>query len=239
MKILLHFLTSILLISCLNTNSQIIENIEVLQFYQAINKIDEIVIDVRTPQEFYSGHIEDATNIDFYADDFLGKLKILRKDVPIYVYCRSGGRSSRAAKKMAELGFLKVYNLIGGIEEWHLASYKVIKSKEQLTLKQSKFNALEVEEILNNNKVVLLEFSTEWCVPCKKMKPIISQIKKENTNIKVLSLDADVNKELIKSYKIKGVAVFVLFKNRTEIFRHVGIISKEELFKNILSLIHI
>ena len=161
MKILLHFLTSILLISCLNTNSQIIENIEVLQFYQAINKIDEIVIDVRTPQEFYSGHIEDATNIDFYADDFLGKLKILRKDVPIYVYCRSGGRSSSAANKMEKLGFTKVYNLLGGIGSWQSEGYKTIKSKKVETTPQPIFTETQLNKILSNNKTVLIDFSTQ------------------------------------------------------------------------------
>ena len=47
-----------------------------------------------------SGHISDATNIDYYSSDFKEKLDLVNKDVPILVYCRSGGRSSRAANIM-------------------------------------------------------------------------------------------------------------------------------------------
>ena len=93
-----------------------------------IKEIDGVIIDVRTPAEFHSGHIKDATNINFYADDFVEKLKITRKDIPIYVYCRSGGRSSMAASKMAKLGFTRIYNLVGGIRAWNAANYITIKS---------------------------------------------------------------------------------------------------------------
>ena len=47
--------------------------------------------------------------------------------------------------------------------------------------------------------------------------------------MKVLFIDADVNKELIKKYKIQGVPVFIVFKNTSETFRNVGIITKEDL----------
>ena len=65
------------------------------------------------------------------------------------------------------------------------------------------------------------------------MKPVIQQIQKENSNVKVLVIDADANKELIKKHQIKGVPVFIVFKNSKEVFRHVGIVSKEELLKQL------
>ena len=168
MKNILFLLSIISLISCGNTNSQIIENIEALQFQTLINKEDGIILDVRTSQEFHSGHIKDATNIDFYADDFIDKLKIVRKDIPIYVYCRSGGRSSSSASKMEKLGFTKVYNLVGGIGSWDSANYKTVKSKEAKRSIQPTFTFSEMDNILKTNETVLMAFSTEWCVPCKK-----------------------------------------------------------------------
>ena len=105
------FIAFFLCVSCMNTNSQIIKNIEALKFKEKISELEGLVIDVRTPEEFSSGHINEATNIDFYANDFDQKLNIIRKDIPIYIYCRSGGRSAAAAKKMEKLGFKKVYNL--------------------------------------------------------------------------------------------------------------------------------
>jgi thioredoxin 1 len=61
------------------------------------------------------------------------------------------------------------------------------------------------------------------------MKPIIEEIQIENPNVKVLFIDADTNKELVKKYEIKGVPVFIVFKNGVEYFRKVGLCNKEEL----------
>ena len=229
MKKILSLLSIVVLISCGETNSQVVQNIKAEKFQEFSALNDGIIIDVRTTAEFNSGHIKDATNIDFYANDFESKLKIVRKDVPIYVYCRSGGRSSSAANKMEKLGFTKVYNMIGGIGSWQSEGYETIKSKEVETTNQPKFTETQLNKILSNNKTVLIDFSTQWCVPCKKMKPIIEDIQRENRNVKVLFIDADANKELVKKYQIKGVPVFIVFKNEEEYFRKVGFCNKEEL----------
>jgi thioredoxin len=229
MNKILFVLTVAFFVSCGDTNSQIIEDVNAEKFHQLIEEGEGIIIDVRTSQEFNSGHIIDATNIDYYSEDFLDKLEIVRKDIPIYVYCRSGGRSSSAASKMEKLGFTKVYNLIGGIGTWQSEGYETIKSKEGKISKQPKLTETQLNEILSNNKIVLIDFSTQWCVPCKKMKPIIEEIQKENPNVKVLFIDADANKELVKLYQIKGVPVFIVFRNGEESFRKIGLCDKEEL----------
>ena len=99
---------------------------------------------------------------------------------------------------MQKLGFTKIYNLIGGIESWKLANYPVIKSNETHQSNHPFFSVAELDDILFNNKLVLINFSTEWCVPCKKMKPIIEKIQKENKNLEVVFIDADVNRELVE-----------------------------------------
>ena len=124
-------------------NSHITEDVNTEKFHQLIETGDGIIIDVRTSQEFNSGHIIDATNIDFYSEDFSEKLQIIRKDVPIYVYCRSGGRSSSAANQMEKLGFTKVYNMIGGIGSWQSEGYSTIESKGEKFL-QSNQNLLKL-----------------------------------------------------------------------------------------------
>ena len=233
MKSILYVLSIAFFVSCGNIKSQVIEDVNAEKFHQLIEKGDGIIIDVRTTQEFSSGHIIDATNIDYYSKDFADKLNLVRKDVPIYLYCRSGGRSSSAANKMEKLGFTKVYNMLGGIGSWKSVGYKIVKSKKGETSKQPKFTETQLNEILNNNITVLIDFSTQWCVPCKKMRPVIEEIQRENPNVKVLFIDADANKELVKRYKIKGVPVFIVFKNGVEVFRNVGVITKNDLLKEI------
>ena len=80
---------------------------------------------------------------------------------------------------------------------------------------------------------VLVSFTTQWCVPCQKMKVITDEIKHENSNIKVLYIDADANKELMSMWDITGVPTFIVFKNSKNIFRQLGLISKKELLENL------
>ena len=79
----------------------------------AIEKVQ--LVDVRTPDEFKSRHIEGAKNIDFFSDKFNLEFSKLDKEKPVYIYCRSGSRSKRAASKLSEMGFVEIYDLKGGI----------------------------------------------------------------------------------------------------------------------------
>lgn len=76
------------------------------------------LIDVRTPKEYDEGHINDAILIDFLADNFKEEIQTLDKNKPVYLYCRSGGRSGKASKLMEELGFTKIRDLEGGYNNW-------------------------------------------------------------------------------------------------------------------------
>lgn len=78
------------------------------------DKTNSILLDVRTPKEYSKGSIEGAININYYDDDFSKQLQKLDTTKIVFVYCKLGGRSASAAKKIAKLGFPKVYDLKGG-----------------------------------------------------------------------------------------------------------------------------
>ncbi len=80
---------------------------------------DLVILDVRTPEEFAEGHLDGATMIDFYRDDFAEQLEELDPDAPYLLYCRSGNRSGQAADIMRELGFTDVADIDGGILAWY------------------------------------------------------------------------------------------------------------------------
>ena len=84
------------------------------------------LIDVRTPKEYKNGHISKAKNINIFDNDFLQQATSLNKTKPVYVYCRSGVRSMKAANKLKGAGF-KVYNLNGGIKGWQKDGNKIEK----------------------------------------------------------------------------------------------------------------
>ena len=83
----------------------------------SVNK-DIVLIDVRTPEEFASGHLENAVNMNYFDSDFDVQLKTLDKNKTVYLYCKSGRRSANAAEKLEDMGFVKIYDLEGGILSW-------------------------------------------------------------------------------------------------------------------------
>jgi rhodanese-related sulfurtransferase len=74
------------------------------------------LIDVREPDEFAAGHILGARNIPL--TQLRMRMKELRKDQPIYLYCQSGLRSGRAAQMLYRKGYRDLYHLKGGFKQW-------------------------------------------------------------------------------------------------------------------------
>ena len=89
--------------------------------------VGQIIVDVRTPQEFAEGHIEGAVNINFFDKTFLEQISKFDKNEPIFLYCKSGGRSNSASKKVADKGFVEVYDLQGGVVNWVKNNQEIIK----------------------------------------------------------------------------------------------------------------
>ena len=90
----------------------------------------------------------------------------------------------------------------------------------------------DFDNMLSKNSLVLADFHTLWCVPCRKMSPIVDELKVEyESSAEILRIDMDKSELLADSFNIKAVPTFVLFKDSKEIWRHTGLISKEELEK--------
>ncbi|MGB0869560.1 MAG: rhodanese-like domain-containing protein [Flavobacteriales bacterium] len=93
-----------------------IENLQPDPFISAYSSDENaIVLDVRTPEETASGHIENAEFADFYNPNFMNTINEMDKTKNYYIYCRSGVRSLKTCELMASLGFKgKLVNLLGG-----------------------------------------------------------------------------------------------------------------------------
>ena len=103
-------------------------DLNVTQFQKKLNSDNTaILLDVRTPEEYKSGHLPNATAINFFDADFKEKVNKLDKTKPVYVYCAVGGRSAKALKVLKESGFKTAYNMQGGFNTWQAAGLPSVK----------------------------------------------------------------------------------------------------------------
>ncbi len=101
-----------------------IRHLDVANFNNAIVGQVGTLIDVRTPKEYTDAHIPGAKMIDYKNDNFKTEFAKLDREVPVLIYCRSGGRSGRAMKVLEKMGF-KVYNLDDGFNQWKAEGMKL------------------------------------------------------------------------------------------------------------------
>jgi rhodanese-related sulfurtransferase len=105
-----------------------VQKLSVADYEKKLNETsNEIIVDVRTPEEYQSGHLVNATLINYYDSDFKEQISKLDKSKPVYVYCKAGVRSAKAANILRESGFKEVYDLQGGFDAWSGAGKPVTR----------------------------------------------------------------------------------------------------------------
>ena len=115
------------LTSCLKNQSEGVQVLDVAKYEQKMTQPDVQLIDVRTPEEFAEGHLENAINMDINGDNFDASVASLDKEKPVMVYCKAGGRSAKAATKLKEMGFKSISDLDGGITNWNSENKPTVK----------------------------------------------------------------------------------------------------------------
>lgn len=222
-------LLSFTILSCNGQTSKNITDIDPKTFSEKITATPNAqIIDVRTPQEFASGHIDNAVNIDWLGDNFVVNAEKLDKTKPVFVYCKTSNRSPQAAKKLEELGFTTIYNMQGGLLKWDAEGFS--KPTDRIIGVCSQ----EYAELLNSNKKVLIDFYAEWCAPCKKMTPYLLKMQKDLADkVVIIRLNADENPTLIKEMKILELPTLLIYENKELKWKHSGYISEEDLKKQL------
>jgi len=120
-RALVVILVSVIALSGCGGSAGKVTTLNAADFAAKIADKSIVLVDVRTPSEFASGHISGATNIDFESGSFESDIKKLDRSKVYAVYCRSGNRSGQATALMAKNGFATIFNLEGGIINWQNA----------------------------------------------------------------------------------------------------------------------
>ncbi len=86
------------------------------------------------------------------------------------------------------------------------------------------------QDLVSSHSKVLVDFSAEWCGPCKVLGPILHEVKNNlGDEIKIVKVDVDRNPELANAWQVQGVPTMILFRDGKQVWRQSGVMPQQQI----------
>jgi rhodanese-related sulfurtransferase len=207
-----------------------IQRVDAETFQQLHEQLGGILLDVRTPGETARARIAGASLVDLTDPRFEQRISLMQKNKPVFIYCASGSRSAAAARILQRQGFGQIYDLGPGLMGWMRAGLPVERGAAADDATAQRMEPAAFDALLASNRVVLVDFHTPWCAPCKKMAPVVDDLARVWQGRAVVTrVNADASEALAARERVEGVPLFVLYVAGKEQWRKSGEQSREAL----------
>lgn len=202
------------------------QTVDVETFQKGLENKNAQFLDVRSAEEFASGHIKGAMLAPIQdGEEFNRRINALDKKKPVFVYCLSGGRSKRASSILREKGFTEVNELEGGITAWRAEGKEVEGNNNTVQITPAAY-----QEMLKAATYVLVDIGAPWCPPCRKMEPVYKKMQQQFSNkIHFIKVDGGVQTLIIQDQQVLHMPTFILYKEGKEVWRAEGILEEQEM----------
>jgi len=120
----------------------------------------------------------------------------------------------RALMKKYVLGLMAAF-ILSGVQQ--ILAVRVLQKGENL------------EQIINSNKKVIVDFFATWCPPCQKLLPILDELSNEYSDVVIIKVDSDVHKSLVTNFGVRGLPTVILYKDGKIVERFSGYKPKKQL----------
>ena len=176
------------------------------------------IIDARSPEEFAYNHIIGALNFNLQTADYARFVQALDKTKPVFIYAINTGRSSALARELKHQGFSAVYDLAGGIANW------IGSGQPYYTSTKKGLSLPEYKNIIAAHQTVLVDIGSRYCAACKKIKPVLDSLRKENGEaVKIVEIDLEESPSLIAALKTVNLFPYLILYNQgTIILKKAG-----------------
>lgn len=184
------------------------------------------ILDARSAEEFDQTHLKGALNVDPAVKGFEQIFDQLKKDQPVFIYSIQSGRSSGIGRLLKQKGFQEIYVLSPGIASWIGSGNEVAVRKDH----KSRVTPADFKGILASKELVLVDYGSNYCPPCKKVIPVLDSLTNTPGNkVKSFVLEIDSNPEIIKAYQITTIPTLILYRNGKPVWKKTGVPSLAEI----------